>query len=184
MAVVFEGGAGLAAVGLGWLFGLSPAERIQWCFAGAARGLLAALPTLAIFWLTLRFPVGPLREIRRVVEEMLMPLFRACHVAELALISALAGLGEEMLFRGVIQTVVADWTGGTWGRWIGLVVASLLFGAAHPITSAYIVLAALMGAYLGWLWIESQNLLVPITAHATYDFLALVYLAKVAGRGK
>jgi hypothetical protein len=63
--------------------------------------------------------------------------------------------------------------------WIGLAVAALLFGLAHFITPTYAVLAGTMGLYLGWLWIDTGNLLVPITAHAVYDFLALAYLAKI-----
>ena len=33
-------------------------------------------------------------------------------------------------------------------------------------------------AYLGWLWLASDNLLVPIVTHAAYDFAALVYLLR------
>jgi membrane protease YdiL (CAAX protease family) len=52
----------------------------------------------------------------------------------------------------------------------------VLFGLLHPITPTYAVLAALMGAYLGGVWLASGNLLVPIVAHALYDFIALAYL--------
>ena len=38
------------------------------------------------------------------------------------------------------------------------------------------MLAGLIGIYLGWLLAATDNLLVPIVAHAAYDFLALVYL--------
>ena len=65
----------------------------------------------------------------------------------------------------------------------GLLAASVLFGLAHPITPAYAVLAAMIGVYLGWLWLAfDKNLLVPITAHALYDFLALIYLVRTRGR--
>ena len=69
-------------------------------------------------------------------------------------------------------------------------MASLLFGIAHAITPAYLVLAALIGEYLGGLWLWTGNLLAPIIAHAGYDFIALWYLAKGAqkrrrqGRGQ
>ena len=39
----------------------------------------------------------------------------------------------------------------------------------------------LMGLLLGGLWIATGNLLVPIVAHAVYDFLALVWLVKFEG---
>jgi membrane protease YdiL (CAAX protease family) len=58
------------------------------------------------------------------------------------------------------------------------VVASVLFGLVHAITRAYVVIAALFGAYLGWLWLVTGDLTVPIVVHALYDFLVLVYLMR------
>jgi membrane protease YdiL (CAAX protease family) len=48
----------------------------------------------------------------------------------------------------------------------------------HPITRMYVVLCVLVGLYLGWLWMVTDNLLVPIVAHGAYDFFALVYLVR------
>jgi uncharacterized protein len=42
------------------------------------------------------------------------------------------------------------------------------------LTWGYLWLATLIGAYLGGLYCWSGNLLVPIVAHAVYDFAALV----------
>ena len=113
-----------------------------------------------------------------------MPLFRNCRFLELAVIAALAGLGEEMLFRGLIQAAVAERIGGPCGVWLGLLMAAVLFGLLHPITPTYAVLAGSIGLYLGWLWLACGNLLAPIVAHGTYDFVALLYLVKVReGRG-
>ena len=41
------------------------------------------------------------------------------------------------------------------------------------------MLAAVVGAYLGALFVASGNLLVPILAHALYDLVALVVLTRV-----
>ena len=82
-----------------------------------------------------------------------------------------------MLFRGLIQ--------GALGRWLGpgpgLALASLCFVLLHPITPAYVVIASLMGAYLGGVWLASGNLLVVIVAHALYDFVALLILLRGPG---
>jgi hypothetical protein len=183
LAVVFEGGLGVVAVGVGWLLGYPPLGEIRWTRAGLAWGAATAVPLVALLLLCVHVPFGPFRRLLQAVDELLVPLFRNCTLLELAVISLLAGVGEEILFRGVLQEAVAGWVGGPGGVWAGLVVASVIFGMAHLITPAYGVLAAAMGLYLGWLWIDTQNLLVPITAHAVYDFLALVYLAKMrAGR--
>ncbi|MFH1266819.1 MAG: CPBP family intramembrane glutamic endopeptidase, partial [Planctomycetota bacterium] len=175
IAVVFEGGLGVVALALGWLLGYPPLEAVCWTVPAAIWGTAAGLPMLVLLLATARVPVWPFSDLLRVVDELLVPLFRGCRVVDLAVISALAGWGEELLFRGVIQEAVAGWAGGPWGVWVGLAVASVLFGLAHAITVSYFLLAALMGLYLGGLWIASDNLLVPIMAHAVYDFLALVY---------
>lgn len=179
MAVAFEGGLGVLAVALGWLLGYPPLDLVQWSGADAAWGVVASLPLMGLLWVCVRFPVRPFSDLLRVVEELLVPMFRRCRVLELAVISALAGLGEELLFRGVIQQAAAEWVGGRLGIWVGLAAAAVLFGLLHMITPIYALLAGLIGFYLGWLWIQTGNILVPITAHAMYDFLALVYLAKI-----
>ena len=74
-----------------------------------------------------------------------------CTVADLALISLLAGLGEELLFRGLIQDGLVGWL----GPWPALVLTSVLFGLMHPITPGYAVLATLAGAYLGWVYLAT-----------------------------
>jgi membrane protease YdiL (CAAX protease family) len=54
----------------------------------------------------------------------------------------------------------------------------VLFGLLHLVTPTYAVLAALMGGYLGWLYVRTGNLLVAIIVHALYDFFALSYFVK------
>jgi membrane protease YdiL (CAAX protease family) len=63
--------------------------------------------------------------------------------------------------------------------WTALGMVSVLFGIMHWISRAYAVFATILGFYLGWLWIASGNLLVPIVAHGLYDFVALVYVVKM-----
>ena len=58
---------------------------------------------------------------------------------------AVAGLAEELLFRGLIQAELGDWFSPA----VGLVGASLLFGLAHPITLGYAVVVTLAGLIWG-----------------------------------
>ncbi len=183
IAVAFEGSLGLVALVLGYLLGLPGGETVRWTLPAVGCGAAAAGPPLVLAWICTKWPLAPFRKILRVVDEMLVPLFRPCRLWELAVISAVAGLGEEMLFRGVLQEALAGWVGGASGVWVGLIGASVLFGLVHCITPTYALLAGLIGLYLGWLWIATGNMLVPITTHAVYDFLALVYLIRIRGRG-
>lgn len=179
LALASEGGVGLLALFLSWLLGYPLHDALRWETAAWVWGTLAVVPLLGIMAMVLWAPWPPFRRLVAALDELVIPLFRTCNLADLALISALAGLGEEMLFRGVIQRVLADLGGESIGPWLGLVAASLLFGLAHAITRAYVGMSAIIGAYLGLLWMATENLLVPIVAHALYDFLALVYLVRI-----
>jgi len=154
LAVLFEGGLALAALGLGWL-----------------------VPMLLFLLLAILWPVGPLLRARALLDEVVRPLFHGCSVIELALISFLAGLGEEMLFRGVLQGLFTRWL-GSWGS-VGAV--NLLFGLLHFVTPTYALIAGLAGVYLSCCWLWRENLLVVVIPHALFDFVALLYVARGAG---
>jgi len=175
VALASEGALLVVAVTLGWLFSLAPLAQIAWNERDLGEGLVAALPLVVGLVLMVRFPVGPLRGLQHISESLIVPLFRACPWWQLAVIAALAGLGEELLFRGVVQRGIEQYSGSV--GW-GLAIASVLFGLAHPISTTYTALAGLVGLYLGWLLVATDNLLVPIVTHATYDFAALVYLVR------
>ena len=92
-------------------------------------------------------------------------------VAALALGLA-AGIGEELLFRGVIQYELVQRV----GPMVGVLLSSLVFGLLHPATPLYMVLAGLASIYFGAIFLGAdQNLVVPMSCHALYDFVALVY---------
>lgn len=177
-AVAFEGALAILAVVLGWLIGRNPLDSLHWSAAHFGLAAAAALVPLLVLIPCVLWPVGPLVDLLRVVEELLIPLFSHCRVVDLAIISVLAGIGEEMLFRPIAQRSIAELVGGAAGPWVGLVGAAVLFAAAHWITTTYAVIAGLIGLYLGWLWMATGNLLVPITTHAVYDFVVLVYLVR------
>lgn len=174
-AALVEGAIGGVAVLLAWW--LEVPLRTGWCLdrASVATGLAAACPLLVVMWLVLRWPVGPFRELKKLVEEFVIPLFRTGGLADFALISLLAGIGEELLFRGVVQRGLA----ASWGPWVACGAAAVLFGLCHALNLGYCILATAIGAYLGWLERATGNLLTPIIAHAVYDFLALVYLIRI-----
>jgi membrane protease YdiL (CAAX protease family) len=174
-AVVVEGGLVALALVLGWLFGQTPLEQIAWKPSGLALGLAGCLPMVAGLLLMERLPWGPLEDLDSLMRRMILPLFAECTLVDLLVISSLAGLGEELLFRGVVQAGIEAWTAVPW---LAVVVGGVLFGLAHLITPTYAVLAGGIGIYLGWLLLATGNLLVPIVAHAAYDFVALVYLLR------
>lgn len=175
LAGSFEGGLLLLAMLLGWLFDLPLASLTQPTWQGTWQGLLAILPMLLLLLATTHLPVGPLRRIREILEESFLPLFRESRFPDLVLVTLLAGLGEEWLFRGVLQAGLAAWM----NPWLAVALASLLFGLAHAITPAYAVLAGLIGVYFGAIFLITGDLYVVVFAHAVYDLIALEYLLRV-----
>jgi uncharacterized protein len=157
---------------LGWFFKSPPFAQLRWSLIDGAYGLAASVPMLLMFFACIRWPIGPLARIKSVADELIRPLFSGASLIDLAVLSFAAGFFEEMLFRGVVQPALAH----SMGIVGGVAVASVLFGLLHPMTVTYTVLAALLGAYLGWLMIATQNLLTPIVAHAVYDWIALIVL--------
>lgn len=166
IATLFEGSLIVAAAGLGVWFGIHPMERLTLTAAGFIRGCVATLPMFALFAVTYRWPMGPLRRIKQTLLETLGPSLAVCRWHELMLLAAVAGISEELLFRGVLQIR------------LGLFGSNLLFGIAHSVSPMYVVLAGGMGLYLGWLFQATGNLLAPIVAHALYDFLAFLVVAR------
>jgi membrane protease YdiL (CAAX protease family) len=178
LAILVEGGLIVLAWALGWLLDRLPLQTFAWDPLDALCGVLATVPMLLLFLTLLRWPIGPLARIKQFSEEVIRPLLMPCSLLDLLGISVLAGLGEEMLFRGVFQGALQHWMRNPW---LALALASVLFGLLHAITYTYAVLAALMGAYLGWLWWYTDNLLAVVITHALYDFLVLVYLLRGPG---
>lgn len=178
MAVVVEGGLALAAAFLAWLLGVRLRDQFPawgWSLGAAGgRGVLAALPMLVLFWVLVHSQRPAMKELREQVEWLIREMFPAGSLLQFGFVALLAGVGEELLFRGVVQWKLGEWFSPA----IGLVLASLLFGAAHALSKLYFILATVIGLYLGWFAMYFGEIVTPIVAHALYDFLALVYLSR------
>jgi membrane protease YdiL (CAAX protease family) len=91
-------------------------------------------------------------------------------VLSLAL-GCVAGFGEEMLFRGVLQFELSSRI----GQGLAIGISSVIFGALHAVTPLYAFLASLASVYFGATYLYSGNLAVPIVAHTFYDLVALLF---------
>jgi membrane protease YdiL (CAAX protease family) len=166
-AFLGEGALGLAAL----LWVLLRRLPVTWGEPGRAiaTGIAVAVLLAAVQYGLLHHApaIGPVEALRRLYGELLYPLFHSVTPAEIIGISVLAGVGEELFFRGAMQQ---EW---------GWAAASLIFGLCHVGNRDTLILglwAALVGGILGWLAMVTGGLLAPIIAHALYDALALSYI--------
>jgi membrane protease YdiL (CAAX protease family) len=115
----------------------------------------------------------PVRNLVNLVTNEVGPLVTRCTLLELGCLAAMAGISEEVLFRGVIQPGLSGWLDPSGA----LVAASVIFGLVHAASPVYALFAALMGLYLGALFLLQSSLIPPILAHGLYDFVALGVVA-------
>jgi membrane protease YdiL (CAAX protease family) len=178
MAVVVEGGLALAALIIAWIFRVSLRDMLPEpgapLVSAIVRGLLATLPMLVIFWLLVNSNWPMMRQLRTQVQWLIDEMFPSRSIAQFAMVAILAGVGEELLFRGALQSILGNWTSPV----IGLVITSLLFGLAHALSKLYFLFAVAVGAFLGWMTLKYNDLVAPMVAHGVYDFLALAYLSR------
>ncbi len=173
-AVFFEAGLAPFSLILGWFLGHPPLGGFVWNPGDVLWGVAAAFPLIAMFLTILIWPIGPLARAKQFCDREVAPMFENSTWSDLAMLSLSAGVGEEMLFRGVLQPAFTHGMGLTWG----LVLASVLFGLLHPISLSYIAIAAALGFYFGAVRIINGNLLAVMVTHSLFDFAALAYLIR------
>ena len=117
---------------------------------------------------------SPLRDQMRILHDF------ACSYSwpVLLILSVLAGFGEELLFRGVIQ----GWLTERFGAVFALAVAAILFGLVHFLSFVYFVVATALGVVLGLAYIWSESLLMTMVWHGAYDVVALYCLRRYPHR--
>ena len=168
---------------LGWLTGLWSWNDLAEGFRqfpsliSLAMGVVATLPMLIMLVAVLNASGEAFRRMRRFLQDGLLPHIRNSSLPALLCLSLAAGLGEEWLFRGMLQEGLLTWWGGMPVP-LAILIAAVIFGACHWITHLYFLLATIIGIYLGWLYQDSGSLVEPVLAHALYDFIALVVITR------
>lgn len=175
-ACLFEASLIIVALILGRLAGINPFQYLFFSESAIAVGVLATMPLFLMFLLLSRWQSESFQRIRSLLLEVLGPGLYGYHWTDLFMLAAIAGLAEEILFRGLMQ----PWFESEWGYYPGLIGSNIVFGLVHAVTPLYAVLASLVGIYLGYFFDfgEQRNLLIPIIIHGFYDFLAFVALMR------
>jgi membrane protease YdiL (CAAX protease family) len=101
-------------------------------------------------------------------------------VSNVVIICILTAIGEEFLFRGVLQKIFAK---AIKNPHVVIWLVAIIFSAIHLQFSGFIS-RMLLGAYLGYLLYYTQTIWIPILAHFTNNFVAVftVYVFQDAPR--
>jgi len=177
MALLFY--AAVFGAALLWRVGLR-GEPLLYASEEAARQGLRLGPDLAAGLVATAFVVVVSRELTRrtasgqLLARTLGRVIGPLTLGECLVLAFASGVGEEAFFRGALQPRV------------GLVAASLLFGAAHLVPRrelvAWSAFSVVAGFLLGGLFAWTGNLVAPITAHVGINAVNLRLLTLEFGR--
>lgn len=143
-------------------------------------GLLVTVPMLAGFQLVRLSHWKWLHDLWRTPFELIGPAIGGATFAQLLLIALMAGIGEELLFRGFLQHWLMEHA-----AWAGLIVPNVVFGLLHWVSRVYAAATFLVGLYLSCLlyFVPDVDLWSLMIAHALYDLVALIVLRREVRRG-
>jgi hypothetical protein len=164
-----------AAIALAHLLDVDFSPHFEITAKAALIGAGATLPpSLMLFWF-MRSTWRPVASFRESQIAFLANLGFRLTPLRIALLSAVAGVGEELLFRGVLQAA-AD-------RHLPVLAAillpNILFAALHARTVLYALAAGAIGVYLGVLFWATGSLIAAMIAHALYDCVAFEWARRI-----
>ncbi len=87
------------------------------------------------------------------------------------MIAILPAIGEEFLFRGVLQRVFIDWTKNSH---VGIILAAFIFSFIHFQFYGFFP-RFLLGLYFGYLMVWSGSIWVPVAGHLINNGMAVIY---------
>lgn len=167
LALLVEGVLGGSA--LAWARLRGGAIELGAVLPGLAFGLVYAGFLVFVNYCLLRVlpPTKPVQAVRSFYRGVVQPLFREATALDILGISLAAGIGEELLFRGALQSE------------FGIVLASVAFGLAHVggrESIAFGLWVFVLGIGLGVLVPLTGGILAAVVAHVIYDAAAMSYM--------
>ena len=149
----------------------------------AALSMLVAIPMINFIGelngqITLPESLKPIEDVLRAYEEKITQLTMSlltsgdtlyCLMLNLLVMAVIPALGEEFLFRGVLQSSLSE-RNKLWAVWITAVVFSLVHFQFYGF-----IPRLLLGAYFGYLLIWSRSIWVPVIAHFANNATIVIY---------
>ncbi len=131
-----------------------------------------AFALAAISMLTIRWLVPSLHDVERnpLQDLTTSPL----DAALFAIVVVIAGGVREELQRAFLLDRFERWLGG---RWVGVAVTSVAFGAGHRIQGIDAVVATgVLGAFWAVVYLRRRSVVAPMISHSGFNLLQLLQL--------
>ena len=117
-----------------------------------------------------------MRSAEQDAQEMMTAFFSTTSVlgfiTNLVMIAVIPALGEEFLFRGVIQRILTEWFKN---HHVAIIVSAILFSIMHFQFLGFLPRMAL-GILFGYLFVWTRTIWVPVIAHFVNNDMAVVFV--------
>ena len=185
--ILFEGTMALLGALFALFCGLDLGKAFQTSdmadfFNQLALGIGIAAAMGIVFTILDHVPWSQLKKVSEKTKEIVNEAFKNTSHFNRFLVCLLAGVGEEVLFRGFIFIAIFEFW--SWGLeynmniFAAIIISSVLFGLGHHITLMYFFISSLLGAFFCLVFLWTGSLIAPVVAHALYDFYAIEFALK------
>lgn len=138
---------------------------------GLLGGLVLQVPILIVVMFLLQLLFGDIAPSGRALALVDEASTAVDYLVLYAAVAIGAPVVEELFYRGVVQKNLV----ARWGPWVGIGLASVLFGIVH-FSLVELVPLTVVGAVFGYLYHRSGRLAPAIVAHITFNAFTLSFL--------
>lgn len=179
-ALLFAQAAAFTGIGLAaWHYsGRDPAEFVRFSWRAVIEGLALAAGFIAAAAALFRLSPALSERLVRMQAETYRFIGRDAGMPLFVAISLAAGIGEEALFRGGLQTLIGDHLGVP----LAIVLVSAAFAAIHRARPLVTAILFVVGALFGAAYWYTGSLLAVMIGHVLYDIWAIAYLHREMAR--
>jgi membrane protease YdiL (CAAX protease family) len=139
------------------------APRAGALLGGALLGV-GLVPVVALLSRLQRYVWPGDTAMEKFMSDLLVPVLQAHPILTPLFVGGLAGVFEELLFRGPIQTALMRKN----RPWVAITITAVIFAAAH-LDLHGLALRAALGVFLGWIVWRSGSIFPAMLLHGLYD---------------
>lgn len=160
-----------------WLQKLQLTQVPAWAFIGG--GILFVLSIFPVaqtaYWINQQLPLPTwMKDMEKSANELVKILLHMDSPAELLLnlltVGVVAAIGEELVFRGIVQQQLSKMLGNPI---LSIWVTAIIFSAIHMQFVGFLP-RVILGAGLGYLFYWSRSLWLPIIVHFLFNSLQVI----------